>query len=236
VTVPELAQVIEAWGGNAVVVHEAPPVRTPLPLPPLMGRPRALFVTIFEPDEPVEAVLGAAALLEDIDVHITGDVRKRRSSVSEVVPSNVFFIGLLRGDEYYEAIEAANVVISLTERAQAVSRVGSEAVYLTRPLVISDTVAARGAFPDATLVENTPMGIANGVRSVLRRYEHLGPTLERAKQRLHQTWNEQLGPLRDALWAEASGEAATGAEEKYDVDATMRACADVVAEPKTSTL
>jgi glycosyltransferase involved in cell wall biosynthesis len=212
VTVADLADQVHAWGGRALIVHEAPPARRPIPVKPLSTTPVILFVTIFEPDEPVELVLQAAEMLPGLRFRVTGDLRKAPSRITEMAPPNVEFVGYLDHEKYLAAIEGAAVVISLTERAEAVSRVGSEAVYLRRPLVISDTCAAREAFPYATRVANTSEGIANGVSDVLQRYAEMPALTDRALREQVRRWNVQKRGLIEALgFARAHGDAGGGA-------------------------
>jgi glycosyltransferase involved in cell wall biosynthesis len=199
VTVPSLVGTIESWKGRALIVHEPPPRTAPTRPRGLPPRPRVLFVTIFASDEPVGTFMRAATLLGGVDLYVTGDLRKRPPEIAEIAPPNVIFTGFLDDEQYYEAIESANVVISLTMRAEAVSRVGYEAVYLLRPLVISDTPAARDAFPHATLVDGTPEGIAQGVRTVLQTYDGLGAGLEAARECQQKRWDAQLATLIDSF-------------------------------------
>jgi glycosyltransferase involved in cell wall biosynthesis len=199
VTVEALAERVQAWGGTALIVHEAPPARHPAPVKPLGPAPVVLFVTIFEPDEPVELVLQAAEMLPGVQFRVTGDLRKAPACVTENAPPNVAFLGYLDNERYLSAIESAAAVISLTDRAEAVSRVGSEAVYLRRPLVISDTCAARAAFPYATRVDNTAEAIAFGVSDVLRRYAEMPVLTERAASEQIRRWDLQKTSLIEAL-------------------------------------
>ena len=205
VTVPELVERVARWRGKAAIVHEAPPSRAPRELVPLADRPRVLFVTIFEPDEPVEAVMEAARHLPDVEIQVTGDPRKCPAEVRRLAPGNVVFTGFLDAEAYYRAMEESALVIALTTRSQAVSRVGSEAVYLGRPLVISDTAAAREAFPHATHVANTSGEIAAGVRAVLKRYDVMPEVVERAARVQRERWQAQVKVLVQALSLPASG-------------------------------
>jgi glycosyltransferase involved in cell wall biosynthesis len=200
VTVPALADLVTSWGGNAMIVHEPPSRRNPTRKTSLSLRPSVLFVTIFEPDEPVAIMLEAARLLDSgVDVAVTGDLRKRPPDLGSFYSPNVTFVGYLTASEYAVAFDRADVIVSLTDRAEAVSRVGCEASYSLRPLVISGTAAARSSFPYATHVENTASDIAAGIRSVLSDYPMSVARADRAYENQIASWKSQAAMLMSVL-------------------------------------
>jgi hypothetical protein len=199
VTVESLVEKVREQGGRATIVHEAPPTWSAPAAPPLGERPRVLFVGIFAHDEPVQAVTEAARELPEVDILITGDLRKCPPELLEDPAPNIRFVGFLDQAAYREEIGRANVVMTLTERPEDVSRVANEAVFARRPLIVSDWPAARRYFPHAVAVENTPSGVASGVREVIERYAELVETADTAFAEQQRRWGEQLSALRDFL-------------------------------------
>ncbi len=114
VTTRDWVQLVNAWGGRGIVVHEPPPrfdVDAPTERP---GRGRVLYVTVFAPDEPLIEVLEAARSLPDVEFVVTGDQRRCPSKIREQAPENVVFVGYLRGDDYVRALADADMVLALT--------------------------------------------------------------------------------------------------------------------------
>jgi glycosyltransferase involved in cell wall biosynthesis len=199
VTVDSLTEMVRAAGGRAEIVHEAPPLWETTPPPPLGARPRLLFVGIFADDEPVELVVGAAARLPQVDFRMTGDVRKCPRELLEDKPPNLELLGFLGADDYRDAVDASNVIITLTTRPEAVNRAANEAVFAKRPLIISDWPAMRSYFPHAVPVENNVQALAAGVERALVEYDELAGAVEKAVQEQRERWDRQLSLLRELV-------------------------------------
>lgn len=196
VTVDELADEVRKQGGRATIVHEAPPLWTVPPPEPLQGRPVVLFVGIFATDEPVELVAEAARQLPDVDIKMTGDLRKCPPELLEHAPPNLELVGFLDPLAYRDAIAAANVVMTLTTRPESVDRGANEAVFARRPLIVSDWPAARTYFPHAVHVPNTAEGVLAGIREAVGRYDQLRRKADLALAEQQGRWEQQLEALR----------------------------------------
>jgi glycosyltransferase involved in cell wall biosynthesis len=206
---PSLADMVRQWGGRPIVVHEAPrPVcagtRTE------RGRPFVAFVSRFEPDEPVAEVVLAAGNLPEVDFVITGDLRRCPRDLVSLASANVSWAGYLDQADYDRLIADAEVVLALTTEPTSALRVGFDAVYLQRPLVITDFPLLRSLFPDARHVANNARGIAAGLREVLADLPSALATTAPARERQLHRWAGQLAELRQLL--ELDGPAATRAK------------------------
>jgi glycosyltransferase involved in cell wall biosynthesis len=210
VTGDDLVRRTEKWGARADVLHEAAPDWEVAPVEPPAGRARALMVGRFAHDEPTKAVVEAARLAPDVDVEITGDLRKLPSGLAESAPPNVHFVGFLHGDDYLRAIERAQVVLALSNRSQTVSRGACEAVWAERPLIVTDWPEARAAFPFAMLTQNDPQAIAVALRTTLQQHPELSARAGEAKQDQLRRWHQQLETLRALVGVEPQGQLGKG--------------------------
>jgi glycosyltransferase involved in cell wall biosynthesis len=193
---PALAERVRAWGGDAEVLHEAPPLWSVPAAASLSGRPRILFVSVFAGDEPVDVVLEAAARLPEVDVRITGDLRRCPAGLREQAPGNVSFIGFLTGADYPSELREADVVLVLTTNEDiSVPRSAYEAVWAGRPLVLSDTPGFRKLFPLAVHVTNDADGVADGLRRAVAQHERLRREAAAARDTQAARWREQRGRL-----------------------------------------
>lgn len=199
VTDARLAERVEAWGGRAEIVHEAPIAWHGRPRAALRARPRVLFVCIFQRDEPVAAVIEAARLAPELDVEITGDLDRCPPELRERAPANVRFTGFLSGQRYESAVLDADLVLALTTEPSSVMRAGYEAVYAQRPLVVSGWPASRELFPHAVPVDNDAAGIAAGLRRAAAEHERLLAAAPAALALQRQRWERQLAALRRRL-------------------------------------
>jgi hypothetical protein len=199
VTVEPLAEIVRGWGGASDIVHEARPRYTVRDAEPLRARPRVLYIGRFVADEPTAEVLEAARLTPQVDVLVTGDVRKCPPELRSSAPPNAIFTGFLRGDDYRRAMEEADIVLVLTNHPMAVNRGAYEAVYSRRPLIISDLPAMRPLFPHAIGVANDAPSIAEGIQTAVRRHAALVEAASHALAAQEQRWREQLENLRTRL-------------------------------------
>ena len=202
VTVEDLAAIVDGWGASADIVHEAPPLWSVRPASGLHGRPRVLYIGRFSGDEPTSEVVDAARTVPEVDVCITGDLRKCPPEVRGTAPPNVTFTGFLRGEEYRRALEEADIVLVLTRHEQAVNRAAYEAVYAGRPLIVSARPAMVRCFPYAIAVGDDAASIAGGIRRAVGRHAELVEAVPSALALQTDRWDRQLGRLRRCLGSE----------------------------------
>jgi len=196
VAVPELAEIVTAWGGRAAIVHEAPSAHRAAPARDLAGRPRIVYIGGFAGDEPTAAVLAAARLVPAADVLITDDVRNCPAQLAKSAPANVTFTRFLRNADYERALEQADVIMALTGNPLSVSRGAYEAVYFERPLIISEMPAMTALFPYAIQVSNDAADIARGIRLAIEHHPKLVSACPLARALQDQRWQRQLEQLR----------------------------------------
>lgn len=189
-------RVVGAWGGEAVVVHEAPGDWHPAPLSG-RGRLRVLYVGRFAADEPWRAVIEAAARVPWLDISVTGDAREAGIDVRDV-PPNVSLVGFLDATRYRAAVYDADAIVALTTEPESVMRAACEAVWAQRPLVISDWPGLRAAFPYSLHVRNDPDAIAAGLRRLAATYWTCVSKTGLARALQLDRWEEQRGRL--AAW------------------------------------
>jgi glycosyl transferase family 4 len=197
----ELAAVVRRWGGRADIVHEPPLAGELSAAQGVRERPRILYVTIFSGDEPLEAVIDAAAAVPSVDVHVTGDLRRCPPGVRASAPSNVTFVGYLRGERYTAALGDADVVLTLSNERNSVMRTAYEAVYARRPLIVPDRPLLRALFPYAVHVPITAQGIAMGIRTALDRHTELMGVAQEARTLQEERWRRQRKTLESLIEA-----------------------------------
>jgi glycosyltransferase involved in cell wall biosynthesis len=202
VTAPELADEVRAWGGRAAEVHEAPVAElTATPAPDLADgeRPRVFYVGVFAPDEPAAAVIDAARLTPDIDLRVTGDLRRAPAGLVDGAPENVTFTGFLGPEDYRRELREAHVVMTLTTDPTSVMRSGYEAVYAGRPLVTSEWPVLRSTFPYAVHTEARPEALAAALDEATRRHAELRASTAAALTHQQATWASQHASIEEAI-------------------------------------
>ena len=207
VTGDELGGIARSWGATPVIVHEPPPPWEVGPAGPMRARPRVLFAGMMAGDEPLAEVIEAARLVPELDVQVTGDLRKRPAAIGRAAPPNVTFVGLLPVGEFAKAVGQADVILSLSTERVSVMRTAYEAVYAARPLVIPDRPMLRELFPHAVHVEISPEGIASGLRAATARHDELVRAAPVARALQERRWQAQLALLRSYVEGHAHTQA-----------------------------
>jgi len=202
VTSPHWVGELDRFGATGLVLHEAAPTWKLAPARQLSGRPRVLFVGTFGGDEPIEAVIGAARLRPGMDLRVTGRLSRCPKPLRRQAPSNVQFVGFLPHDAYLRELEAADIVLTLSTEPTSVMRAAYEAVYASRPLVLSDWPALRELFPTAVHTENTAPAVACALDRAVAEHARLVEEATSARELQIERVAGQLDRLR-ALWAPA---------------------------------
>lgn len=190
---------VEAWGGAAMVVHEA---RGAALAPPKGHAPlQVLYVGTFAQDEPVEAIVGAAKVVPECALVVTGDLAQAPAGLTEGASRNVSFAGFLDTDDYVRHLEASDIVIALTTEPNSVMRAAYEAVYANRPLIVSDWPILRELFPDAIHANNDAQSLAGALRRAIRDHAEMMEQTGASRARQIARWNLQRKELIDRLQA-----------------------------------
>ncbi|MGH8994519.1 MAG: hypothetical protein ACRDYB_00520 [Acidimicrobiales bacterium] len=189
---------VEAWGTPGLVVHEAPgdwqatkPVRH--------RRLRILYVGRFGADEPARAVIGAAALVPECDVIVTGELERCPPELLRSAPPNVTFAGFLDSYGYRAAVMGSDAMVTLSTEPASVMRAACEALYAGRPLILSDWPVNRELFPYSIHVANNVAGLAWGLREVDINFDRYAAMAEDALDLQFARWQQQRHELQKLL-------------------------------------
>ena len=162
---------------------------------------KVAFVSTFAQDEPIEAVLGAAAQLPDVHFYITGDTRKKPASFFDEASSNITFTGFLDPYRQYPSLlRAADAVMVLTTRDYTLQLGGCEAVAVGKPLITSDWPYLREVFPKGTIyVSDSAESIRDGILEMQKRYKDLAREVIDLRRESRQEWDTRLGQLQEMV-------------------------------------
>lgn len=207
VTEQSLGAIVKSWGGEPLVFHEALPPVHPTKISEQIGdRPMVVFTTIYDSDEPLDAITTAACELKECDVAITGDDARLAKGlrVKLLQASHVHLTGWLDQAQYLALIARADIVIALTSDPYSVMRSAFEASYLRRPTVLSNTATLRSYFSPSVFVENSSFEIVRGVRSIVADYSLWIGRMDARQGVLMRRCEGQLAALESAMGSAAN--------------------------------
>jgi len=199
VTNQHWADVIAGWGGKPIVMYDPYldlPEGKPYPLKPGFN---VAFICTFAPDEPVEAVLEAAAQLPDVHFYITGNKAKMPADFFAGAPANVTFTGFLDpGGEYLGLLRGADAAIVLTTRNYTLQLGGCEALAVGTPLITSDWPYLQELFTGGTVfAANTAEGIRQAVLDMREHAAELTTEIEPFRAESRRLWDERMRQLQE---------------------------------------
>ncbi len=142
-----LAEKVSTNGGHPLVL---PDVIPDLGLPSKQletDKKVAVYICSFSPDEPVEEFCEACLKLPDeFTVYITGNFEKANVQEKYILSERIHFTGFLEEVEYINLLKRATFVVDLTTMPDCLVCGAYEAVSISTPVVLSDTVANRSYF------------------------------------------------------------------------------------------
>jgi glycosyltransferase involved in cell wall biosynthesis len=203
VTNDALAGDVKAAGGTPFVLPD------PLPEPPAPGLfPggtgtgfRVAVISTFAADEPLEDILRAASRFEGgAEFNVTGNLKRLPQGLREQAPGNVNFTGFLAEADYWALLRNCDAVIDLTLMPDCLVCGAYEAIAVRKPVIVTDSPAARGWFGDAAIyVSNDAASIEQGLRDVSARLEHWTSKVADAAPGIERAWDERRNALRSYL-------------------------------------
>ena len=166
--------------------------------PPGSATPTFVYPCSWFSDEPIDAVVQAAALLPESVVKVTG--RPRPERLGTTLPANVTLTGFLTAAEYDEMIASATAVLALTTRPDTMQRAGFEAMAYGRPLIASDMAVLRDYFPQgAIFTANDAASLAEAMRSIVGRERELAQQMLALRAQRLEEFAALRQQIRDAL-------------------------------------
>ena len=221
VTNPVHHAAVEAWPARAMIVADPPPTRLPCvssnPLAPPLPRQAGndgkeqsfvFVIATYGREEGIPEILEVARALPQVHFRISGDPRRAPRSWLDRPPPNVLLTGYMPLEMFWQHVQSAFAVLTLTQRENTILRGGWEAMFLGRPLITSDTATLRAYFVrGARFVNSTVADIKAGVEDVLANqgsYQAEMETLRREKRLVWCRQREQLEALLDIAFPAAA--------------------------------
>jgi glycosyltransferase involved in cell wall biosynthesis len=203
VTNRALAQKVSTLGTRSFVlpdrIPEAPEVAAAMP--PTNGRLHVAVIATYAKDEPIAAIIAAAATLGDqYELSLTGNPTKLEPAIRAAATANVQFTGFLSESDYWRLLRSSDLVMDLTVLDNCLVCGAYEALAVSKPLVLSRNDASVDLFGDAACyTDNSAGSIALALRSARADLSGLRVRASAARQRLNAEWDERAVQLRTAL-------------------------------------
>jgi glycosyltransferase involved in cell wall biosynthesis len=206
VTDAHWAQRLDDWGARWMVVPDVPTAYPDSEGVAEVGnnsdRFMVMVVNTWSGDEPIRAVIDAAAQLPQVRFKVTGPADDRLRRLGSL-PDNVDFTGFLADADYYALMRSSQAVLCLTTRDHTMQRGACEALSLARPIVTSDWELLRAYFDAGTVhVGSTAAGIRDGIQEMLDNYARYLAEIAGLRVRRVQEWETRRQELMRLMASE----------------------------------
>ena len=205
VTNAALAEDVIAAGGRPLVLPDCLPVPIlPPKTRPMHDAPDVAVIASFRSDEPIAAILAAAATMPEIRFVFSGaTLRFHKNGVD--LPPNVRFPGYLVEKMYWQFLAQARVICDLNLKSDCLVCGAYEGLALGKPLVLSDNPPTRHLFGRAAvLTTNDPEDIANALRTALEQCDQLSANAAEVREAYRADWQLQSAEAWNAIRTRAS--------------------------------
>ena len=124
----------------------------------LGGKVQILFICSFDPDEPLNEVLTIDLRINDFEILITGNWKKRYKSLPK--KRNIRFLGFISNEEFDHLLLSVDGIMTLTSEEGCLCCGAYEAFSAGKPLILSKTKALQEFFGKAPIyTDNTSSSI-----------------------------------------------------------------------------
>lgn len=185
---------LKSWGAKALLL-ERPPLSHVHHHDTLIEKEyfQITLISSFEYDEPIELVLDAAEQLPEISFFILGDIRLAQRSLLANAPRNVTFTGYLRGDDYWDRLDASQALMVLTTASNSLLSGAVEGMALGKPLVLSNQPTLTAYFiKGAVFVDHSVESVVNGVLTARKRQSDLAQQIVELAKEKRERWDGEF--------------------------------------------
>jgi len=192
VTNTYLKELVESAGGRALILPDAPTETAVV----YTKKFAASFNVMFAPsyngtDEPLGIVLEAAIRMPDVQFYFSGKLKGEAKELLAEKPANVHLLGFLARTQYVATMAGCDIVLALTTRNHTMQRAAYEAIYLGKPVVLSDWPVLRQNFPEGCIfIQNTAHELCGAVNQAWGQLLSLQVAALRMRRKKLDLWSQ----------------------------------------------
>lgn len=208
VTNEHLKNVCDEYGGRAVVLQDKIPnfannfKRPPPTFMRKKEKTQVMFVTMFDPDEPIDEIVSASKVLSGCVCYLTGNYKKyyANAKAEEFLGFDVVLAGYISDEDYLALMENVDLVVVLTKKDFILNCGGYEAIAMNKPLILSDTPTLRNYFGSASeYTKCSADEIEASIQNASNNTEAMYNNLVSGKEELQALWVEKFKSVEDTI-------------------------------------
>jgi glycosyltransferase involved in cell wall biosynthesis len=205
VTNAALADDVKSAGGHPLILPDGLPSVPPDVACHESGDAYVVVIASFRPDEPIPAILAAAAMMPEVQFSFTGDARRLQVGESRL-PVNVRLTGFLPDGRYWQLLAAASVICDLNLKPDCLVCGAYEGLAAGKAMVLSDNPPTREIFgPAAVLTGHQPAEIAAALHQALAGRTQLEARARALRESYRTRWEAQAERVWQSIQTGAAG-------------------------------
>lgn len=193
-------QIVSHWGGIAHIVHFPPINFSNIEISDYKTNKgfNICYVHTYSNDEPYWAVVEAVKQLDNVTLYITGNDKKSTHPLEN--SDKVVHTGFISRGEYLGLLNNCDSVMVLTTRDNTMQKGGNEAVFLEKPIIISDFRFLRSYFSKGCVyVKANSESIKQGVLDMINQYNQYQKGIKELKKSLEEKNTRSIMRILDIL-------------------------------------
>lgn len=160
--------------------------------PKIEGKTICVLITRFSDDEKVMDFLNIVKDLENYFFYITGNYKKINIGEDKRTGYNYHMTGFLDENDYWQLLDTADIIVTLTTREYTLLSAGYEAIALEKPILVSETITLKDFFGEnARYLNQDFTNVVDELDRIVNNIEHWQQRVKRFKQIRQKEWKEK---------------------------------------------
>ena len=161
-----------------------------------------IWIASYSPDEPLDIVFDVAKNLPDVNIYITGNIKKAPKYFTENCMNykNIILTGFLPVEKYISYIKGSTAAIALTTLDNTMQRGAYTALSYNIPLITSDWELLRNNFYKGTIhIDNTAVALEGAIRKICDDMDYYKKEISELRNIHDQAFEQNIMEIRNRL-------------------------------------
>lgn len=161
-----------------------------------------VWISGYHYDEPLEIVFDVAKRMPDVNIYITGNIKKAPKIFVEKSSlfNNIILTGFLSEKIYISYIKGSTGVIALTTRDNTMQRGAYEALSYNTPIITSNWNLLKESFFKGTVhINNTAVELEEAIRSICNNRDKFRAEIEDLKNTHKKYFDNKISEINTLL-------------------------------------
>jgi hypothetical protein len=190
VTNEGLAEFVKGLGGKPIILPDPLPAFDALKdFNITINHPSVFVISSWAEDEPVHEIFKVAEELPHINFYISGKPKEHVLRGITARPENIHMTGYIPHEQYVEYLVGSNLLVDLTLKDDCLVCGAYEAISLSKPILLSDTLALRHYFGEyAQFTQNTAESISQNIMRIFDKIDYINKSCETESKKFEMRW------------------------------------------------